>query len=362
MSWFNDLSPVVQAALVAGTVAVLTALVTAVSTATNIALKARLDRRAAEAAARELQRDLYRKYADPLTRAAESLYWRLREILELGRSGYLGPGGGLTRFERYKVSSTIYRLAALLGWMTALHRELSLSNAQHDRSVGPMREALHEVESTLADGSHVERDKAIRLARLWNVRDFDAKAAGQDIDLVVDRYRHENRVASVADLEAQERSKLLVAVLEALVMRTDGLRVPPETLEATADEAIAVLSTREAWIYRDLQGAIGDWMLRRSGVGARGFDVMSYRGFVAAEREPTSEDTVWLGLLQGVVDEFDLGQDAQQDARIAQLRGVFGALANLIVRFHEAEPELSSVRATTLEAIQDSRVTAGTSS
>jgi hypothetical protein len=361
MSWFQHLSPAVQAAVIAGAVAVLTALVTAVSTATNISLKARLDRRAAESAARELQRDLYRKYADPLTTAAESLYWRLREIFELGRSGYLGVGGGLTRFEKYKVSSTIYRLAALLGWMTALRRELSLSNAQHDRSVGPMREAVHKVVSALAEGGHVERDKATGLAHLWNISGIVAETAGQDIDLVVDRYRHENRVASVADLDAQRRSALLVNVAEALVMRTEGHGVPSEMIDATTDEAIAVLSTREAWIYRDLQEAIGDWMLRQSGFGSRRFDVMSYREFAEAERDPTGQDTVWLGLLHGVVDELDLGRDGRQDARIAQLRGVFEALANLIVQFHDAEPELSSVGETALTAVRESLANAGMS-
>lgn len=95
-----------QAAVIAGAVAVLAALVTAISTATNLVLKDRLDRRAAAAEERGLRRALYRNYADPLTSAAESLYWRLHEIFEDGRSGYLAPGGGRTRFETYKASST----------------------------------------------------------------------------------------------------------------------------------------------------------------------------------------------------------------------------------------------------------------
>ena len=106
MSWFTHLAPAVQAAVIAGAVAVLAALVTAISTATNLVLKDRLDRRAAAAEERGLRRALYRNYADPLTSAAESLYWRLHEIFEDGRSGYLAPGGGRTRFETYKASST----------------------------------------------------------------------------------------------------------------------------------------------------------------------------------------------------------------------------------------------------------------
>lgn len=350
MSWFKELSPAVQAALIAGGVAVLTALVTATSTATNIVLKSRLDRRAATSAARELQRDLYRKYADPLTTAAESLYWRLREIFELGRSGYLGPGGGLTRFEKYKASSTLYRVAALLGWMAALKRELALSNAQHDRSVGPMRDALESLRSALAEGGHIERDKATVLAELWGIEGIDAETAGRDIDVVVDRCRHLNGVASVADLDHEHQADLLGDVADALI-KGDGHRpIPAETIASTSDQAVTALSVKEAWVYRDWQDAIGDWMLHENAAGARRFDVMSYRTFSEIERSPDIGDATWMELLERITAEFDLGCDERGDARIAQLRGVFEATANLILQFHEAEPELSSVSAAALEA------------
>lgn len=359
LNWFKHLNPVVQAALIAGAVAVITALVTAIGTGTNIALKDRLDRRATASAARDLQRELYRKYADPLTTAAESLYWRLREIFELGRSGYLGPGGGLTRFEKYKASSTLYRVAALLGWMTALKRELALRNAQDDRSVGPMREALHKLESALAEGGHIERDKATALAELWCIEGIASDTAGRDIDAVVDRCRHANGVASVADLDDEHRILLLRDVADALIMRIEHARVTPETLAASSDEAIAALSIKQAWIYRDWQDAIGDWMLRENVAGARRFDVMSYRSFSDIEREPTNGDAAWLELLRGLTDGLELGGDERKDARIAQLRGVFEAVANLIAQFHEAEPELSSVRESALAAVRKTLANSG---
>jgi hypothetical protein len=110
VSWFKHIPPAAQAAVIAGAVAILAALVTAISTATNLVLKARLDRRAVAANDRGLRRDLYRKYADPLTSAAESLYWRLHEIFEDGRSGYLAPGGAVLD------SSTIRRAALGIAW------------------------------------------------------------------------------------------------------------------------------------------------------------------------------------------------------------------------------------------------------
>jgi hypothetical protein len=246
----------------------------------------------------------------------------------------------------------MYRLAALLCWMTALRRELSLSNAQHDRSIGPMRDALYIVESALAEGGHIERDRAARLGELWGVAGVSMEEAGQDIDRVVDRYRHDCRVASVADLDERDRSRLVVKVADELQKRSDDKSVGLEVVAATTDEAIAILSTREAWIYRDLQDAIGDWMLRQSGTGVRRFEVMSYREFAETEREPTDRDSVWLTVLTSVIEDLELASDPRHDARIAQLRQVFEALANLIAQFHEAEPKLSSVSETTLSAVQ----------
>jgi hypothetical protein len=48
-------------------------------------------------------------------------------------------------------------------------------------------------------------------------------------------------------------------------------------------------------------------------------------------------------------DELDIRDDAWADARIEQLRGVYQAVAQLLVSFQEADPVLSSVSANALE-------------
>lgn len=351
MSWFEDLQPAVQAAVVAGGVALLTALITATSTATNLVLKDWLDHRATASTERELRRTLYRKYADPLTSAAESLYWRFREIFEVGRSAYLQPGGGLTRFEKYKASSTRYRVAALLGWMRALKRELVLCNAQPDPSVRPMRDALHELETSLAEGAHIERDVATRLAQLWGLDDLAPDEAGRDVNAVVDRCLHEHQVASVAALEDGQLAVLLREVAQIMSRNAGKGVVPGAIVAASTATAVRVLSTKEAWIYRDWQDAIGDWMLVENVGGARRFDVKGYRLY-DSERPSDDGGDEWLERLAELTDGLDVGADDTNDARIAQLRGVYHAVANLIVRFHNAEPQLSSVRETTLEAVR----------
>jgi hypothetical protein len=159
-------------------------------------------------------------------------------------------------------------------------------------------------------------------------------------------------VASVADLDGEQRNLLLLDVADALIMRIEHQAVPSETIARTSDEAIAALSIKQAWIYRDWQDAIGEWMLRENATGARRFDVMGYRSFSDIEREPKKGDAAWMELLRGLTDELELGANERTDARIAQLRGVFEAAANLIVQFHEAEPELSSASEATLVAVR----------
>lgn len=123
-----------------------------------------------------------------------------------------------------------------------------------------------------------------------------------------------------------------------------------DLIDATREEAVAALTTREAWIYRDWQAAIGDWMLIKDADGVRRFDVRSYRSFVAAEMEPDADDKEWLTRLQEVTDDLDVQSDPLQDARIEQLRQVYSAVATLILQFHDAEPELSAVGETTIKS------------
>jgi hypothetical protein len=110
MSWFRDLDPKLQVAVVAGAVTIAAGLITAVSTAVNTWLKSWLDARVQSKADRVLRRETYRRYADPLTSAAESLFWRLYEIYDSDRGDYLHHGRGLTRYEKHKASSTRYRM------------------------------------------------------------------------------------------------------------------------------------------------------------------------------------------------------------------------------------------------------------
>ncbi|HMR94401.1 MAG TPA: hypothetical protein PKE05_02590 [Microthrixaceae bacterium] len=351
MDWFRGLQPPVQAAIIAGSVALVTAIVTAVATFTNTWLKDRLDRRLEEARSQRVQRETYRRYADPLTSAATSLYWRLREVFEIGGSYYLAVGGGATRFEEYKAFSTQYRLASVLGWITALEKELVLCDAQPDRSVESMRRSISRVQQSLAEGGHVEVARARRLSSLWQVdlSDGSEGAAGRAVDAALKRFMHTQEVVEPRALGSAERLKLLRSVAAALSDVT-GEEVDIQVLREVASEACEALSTREAWFYRDWQSAIGDLMLELPDGSPRRFDVKGYRAFTELTSSGSASDKAWLDRLAEITEDLDVDRDPSEDARIEQLKGVYDALARLLVEFHRAEPDHSSISAETLAA------------
>jgi hypothetical protein len=232
--------------------------------------------------------------------------------------------------------------------MTALQKELTLCNAQPDNSVAAMREALGNLEYALAEGGHIEKYKASRLAELWRLELTKIDVAGRAIDPIIDRCRHEHSADSVAGLDPGQQTRLLREVAAALSRHSAATEVSLDLIEGTRKEAVAALTTREAWIYRDWQAAIGDWMLIQDSDGVRRFDVRSYRSFVAAEMQPGADDKEWLTRLHEVTDALDVQSDPLHDARIEQLRQLYSAVATLILRFHDAEPELSAVGARTV--------------
>ena len=71
------------------------------------------------------RRELVKRYADPLLEATRSLKFRLNEIIDKAPERYFLADIPKTEFSEYKRLSTLYRLAALLGWIRAFRREVS---------------------------------------------------------------------------------------------------------------------------------------------------------------------------------------------------------------------------------------------
>jgi hypothetical protein len=67
-----------------------------------------------------------------------------------------------------------------------------------------MRKALADLENAMAEGGHIERYKAAKLAELWQLEITNLEAAGRAIDPIIDRCRHENDVGSVSSLQTRQ--------------------------------------------------------------------------------------------------------------------------------------------------------------
>ena len=116
--------------------------------------------------------DVYRGYAEPLASAAIALLWRLKETFgKDGRASYLSAREPRTSFEDYKLRSTYYRLAAVLGWIRALRRELSFLRLADKKRLEVIESAIISLESSLADGHHVEFQRLDGLIRIWHLQD-----------------------------------------------------------------------------------------------------------------------------------------------------------------------------------------------
>ncbi|MGB8501584.1 hypothetical protein, partial [Mycobacterium sp.] len=119
---------------------------------------------------RESATTVYRKYADPLAAASTALFYRLREIFdERGEGFYLQNHEHVVRYEHYKAISTLYRLAAFLGWVQGLKRELFFVPRTRPRRDAGLERELRRLESALADGDWVEEVRLESLLRLSSV-------------------------------------------------------------------------------------------------------------------------------------------------------------------------------------------------
>lgn len=114
--------------------------------------------------------EIYKKYAEPLGKSAESMFWRLNEIFSNGtKAKFLERGKVITDFDNYKYISTLYRLGALLGWITAIKKEQSYIRASNDGDSKKLLEALNKLEKSLADGPHTEENRARYLCEIWSI-------------------------------------------------------------------------------------------------------------------------------------------------------------------------------------------------
>jgi hypothetical protein len=277
---------------------------------------------------------VYRSYADPLTRSAESLYWRLDEIYGGRRSSdYLFSA--TTEYERYKLLSTSYRIASFLGWRQAFSRELLLLPGQKKEQLRRLNEALDGISKALADGPHIELQRVETVMELWSLTigpGVGAERLGARLDTVFNRTLNGWGVDLPLQLDDMQKSRL-ARELAAEVSRHDPtISIEPAVVDATASDLARRTSVRECWIYRDWQAGIGDFMIEAAPeASTRLYEVIGFAEFESRTVRPDDDSERWLTRLESLLTQLDVDVDPATDARIEQLRGVYEALASLLV-------------------------------
>lgn len=296
---------------------------------------------------REVRRTVHERYAQPLAADAVNLLWRLDEILFRQRAQYLRSDAPATAFNRYKLISTCYRLAAVLGWIRAVRLEQSYLFYSDQDCVDDLRTAVVALESALADSPHVELHVLRGLAALWS------------LPLPEDDGERLSRIAAQAAAETQallaayglarpedvaglgQAQKTDVAWRMAASIR-ESLGLPPvepTVVAASAELAARLIGLRQAWVWRDWQQAIGTLMIARVDGGVRRFDVIDYAAFEAKFEDQAAPERVWIDRLREVVLDIDPRLPHEGDFRVAQLRGVARALAALVCAIERLDLE-----------------------
>lgn len=295
---------------------------------------------------KEVRRTVHERYAQPLAADAVNLLWRLDEILFRKRAQYLDSDAPPTPFNRYKLISTCYRIAVVLGWIRAIRLEQSYLFYGDQDSVDDLRAAVVALESALADKPHVELHVLAGLAALWNlplpadqecVARMAAEAAAETQNLLAAyRLARDEDVVRLGEAEKRDVARHMAGRI------TAALKLPPvdpALLAETADRAADLIGLRQAWVYRDWQQAIGTLMIVRVDGAVRRFDVLDYGAFEAMVGDAQAAGRPWIDRLREVIIDIDPREPHTGDFRVAQLRALARALAALVCAIERLDLE-----------------------
>lgn len=305
----------------------------------------------------KLSRSIYERYSNPLATATASLLIRLHEaLLREHRLVYLGGGepaensnpGGI--FRAYKKLSTMYRLAALIGWIRACRREFSYLRIAEPGDVAPIERAISALESALADGGWVEKERVLRLNELWRIcsterlNTANAEGPGVQVDNLIWDSLETNRCEDVSQLEIDAKRRLCRSVADCLTARFNAEYLSADLMEETWAEAIKIIGIREAWVYREWQGAIGDVMIRPVTSATRAFEVIGYGEFEQFSKHGDPTQKLAIGRIREIFHDLDLAVEERFDARPRQLRSIAKASADLLLAIDNVQGAKSIVQ------------------
>ena len=280
--------------------------------------------------------EVYKQYLAPLCDACEKIVWRSKEIFVDQRHAFLKTSTLPLGFNGYKRTSTLYRIATLIGWIRGMDRELSSLPRRNPAKSPSIAKEVNAFRKALAEGTPVEDERLARLCALWSL-DISGLSVSSRAKLAmrVEVKAHEltglsaaEDLAAAASLNAVKKRKLCVQLAEFIAGELKVVAPEPGLIEANVAEALDSLAFREALIYRDWQDALGDAMIELDEDSPRRFRIIGYAAF---EDMIDKKATPWMRVLAASIDDIDLETVDPKDFRSQQLQRLAGASAAILV-------------------------------
>jgi hypothetical protein len=281
------------------------------------------------------QEEIFRNYAAPLTASSEKLLWRFSEIFLEKRHQFLKASTLPFVYNQYKRTSTLYRIASVLGWIRAMHLEMSSLPRGASGFSAPISSAIAKIQCALADGPHVEIHRLEQVCSVWglSLAAISKEAKGslatkfeiRLYQLAGDTLKHDSdHLKKVApDIKLDVCDKLARYLCDAL----NRTPVSNEVIVETVNRAIESLSYREALVYRDWQDAISDLMLEPDPASVRKFKIIGFEKFEAVLKS----DSLWMDVFRDLIVDIDFEKIDPNDFRAKQLKDLSSAVANLLL-------------------------------
>lgn len=293
---------------------------------------------------KQSQLSTFKHYANPVIKSSETLCWRLREILSQ-KGAVLLDSNSKNEFFRYKYISTLYRICAVIGWLTAIKKEYAYIDPASKKSSAKIEDALYSFRKSLADGQHMELSILIELTEIWNINidsiDQKEKALlAVHIEKIAYSYIDKHEILTAKDLDGDEQSIMLKEISNKICSYVKCPKLSKSLLKETKERIITELSRIEAWIYRDWQNAIGEVMLSTIQNGTRRFDIIDYGTFESLY----NNEERWIQRVERLVADLDVSIDEKYDARINQLKNIYASCIELIEAFDSVNKQSGTIR------------------
>ncbi len=303
--------------------------------------------------------NIYKTYSKPIIAAAESLAWRLREVL-MFNGAYLLPDAPINGFFKYKFDSTVYRLCNLIGWIRAVQKEYSYIEGIKDSQNPKIRKSINLFQKVLADGSHVEVSILEELCKLYGleekqISDNIRQKLGVEIERIVFGFIPDQVKKNVSYLTSGQKTKMITSIMDLISEHTEQQKIDATEIEAKVDIAVDEIAREFCWIYRDWQNAIGDEMILKLEDGKRYYDVIGFSEFMK-----TRNNNEWIQKVDNLFANLDVSIDNRFDTRVSQVKRIYVSLIDLITVLNETIEDEEGIAKSGLVKLNELQTTLNT--